>query len=96
MAHGCQLLVFGDQAASFAPGLRRLLQVKNNNALVSFFERTQLALRQEIARLPVLERKLFPRFANIHELLHRYQEDGSHPALESALTCLYQLACCIK
>ncbi|OGM44778.1 polyketide synthetase PksP [Aspergillus bombycis] len=88
--------LFGDQTSDFDAGLRRLLQVKNNTIVASFFQRCFHALRQEIARLPPSERKIFPRFTSIVDLLARHRESDPNPALESALTCIYQLGCFIN
>lgn len=88
--------LFGDQTSDFDAGLRRLLQVKNNTIVASFFQRCFHALRQEIARLSPSERKIFPRFTSIVDLLARHRESDPNPALESALTCIYQLGCFIK
>jgi naphtho-gamma-pyrone polyketide synthase len=96
MATQRQLFVFGDQTTVFAPDLRKLAGVKNNSSLLNFFERVHLALREEIAGLPAPERKLFPRFSNLGELLARYEEAARNPALDSALSCVFQLACFLK
>ncbi|EEA24206.1 hypothetical protein TMatcc_007275 [Talaromyces marneffei ATCC 18224] len=84
--------VFGDQTSEFDSGLRRLLQDKGNSFVTSFLERCSFALRHEVTQLPPSDRRKFPRFTSIVSLLSRYRELGPNPALESALTTLYQLA----
>jgi len=96
MAAASRVYLFGDQTGDFDAGLRRLLQAKNNSLVTSFFERCFYALRHEIAQLSPTQRQIFPRFTSVVDLLARYRESGPNPALESALTCIYQLGCFIK
>ncbi|KAJ5795215.1 hypothetical protein N7457_001814 [Penicillium paradoxum] len=86
-----RVYLFGDQTADFDSGLRRLLHAKNDSLLVAFFQKCYYALRKEITSLPPSERQIFPRFTSIVDLLARYRESGANPALESALTAIYQL-----
>lgn len=88
--------LFGDQTGDFGAGLRHLFQAKTNSLLTSFFERCYYAMRQEISKLPPSQQQAFPRFASVVELLARSRDSGPNPALESALTCIYQLGCFIK
>jgi naphtho-gamma-pyrone polyketide synthase len=88
--------LFGDQTGDFETGLRRLLQAKNHTFVSAFFQRSYHALRQEIASLPPAERSMFPRFTSIVDLLARHCESRGNSAMESALTCIYQLGCFIK
>lgn len=88
--------LFGDQTGEFEPGLRCLLQTKDNSFLASFFEKCFHALRHEISRLPPSDREIFPRFTSIVHLLAQYRRTAPNPALESALTCIYQLAAFIR
>ncbi|KAJ9488637.1 hypothetical protein VN97_g4672 [Penicillium thymicola] len=87
--------LFGDQTTDFDSGLRRLLHAKNDSLLAAFFQKSYYALRKEITSLPPSERQQFPRFTSIVDLLARFKESGPNPALESALTTIYQLACFI-
>lgn len=91
-----RVYLFGDQTADFDTGLRRLLQAKNDSLLIAFFQKCYHALRKEISQLSPSQRQLFPRFTNIVDLLARYREFGPNPALESALTTIYQLGCFIQ
>jgi len=91
MARETNVYLFGDQTTSFDTGLRRLLLIKENVILTSFFERVHYALRLEIGELGIFERELFPRFTSIGDLLARYRESENNPALESALTAIHQL-----
>lgn len=91
-----RVYLFGDQTADFDSGLRRLLHAKNDSLLVAFFQKSYHALRKEITSLPPSERDRFPRFTSIVDLLARYRESGPNPALESALTTIYQLGSFIQ
>lgn len=91
-----RVYLFGDQTGDFDAGLRRLLHVKNNSLVTAFFQKCFYALRQQITRLPPSQRQIFPRFTSIIDLLARYRESGVNPALESALTCIYELGCFIR
>ncbi|KAJ5689294.1 hypothetical protein N7462_003686 [Penicillium macrosclerotiorum] len=86
-----RVYLFGDQTAEFDSGLRRLLHAKNDSFVIAFFQKCYHALRWEISQLPPSERQIFPRFTSIVDLLARYKEFGPNPALESALTTIYQL-----
>ncbi|KAL4793422.1 conidial yellow pigment biosynthesis polyketide synthase [Aspergillus venezuelensis] len=88
--------LFGDQTGDFEVGLRRLLQAKNHAIVSSFLQKCYHALRREISGLPPAERSIFPRFTSIVDLLSRHCESPGNPALESALTCIYQLGCFIN
>ena len=96
MASTKHVLVFGDQTASFDAGLCRLLQIRENSALVSFLERAVYTLRTEIASLAAPQRELLPRFTNLEGLLAKLRDSGPYPAFESALTCIYHLASFIR
>ncbi|KAJ5979309.1 hypothetical protein N7501_002651 [Penicillium viridicatum] len=87
--------LFGDQTADSDSGLRQLLHAKNDSLLAAFFQKSYYALRKEITSLPPSERQQFPRFTSIVDLLARFKESGPNPALESALTTIYQLGCFI-
>lgn len=91
-----RVYLFGDQTADFESGLRRLLHAKNDSLLVAFFQKSYYALRKVVTSLPPSERKIFPRFTSIVDLLARYRESGPNPALESALTTIFQLGSIIQ
>lgn len=91
-----RVYLFGDQTGDFDAGLRRLLHAKNSSLVTAFFQRCFYALRQQITKLPPSQRQIFPRFTSIIDLLARYRESSVNPALESALTCIYELGCFIK
>lgn len=96
MMKTCHVYVFGDQTGEFEPGLRNLLHTKDNSFLASFFEKCFHVLRHEISRLPPSDREKFPSFTSIIHLLAQYRQAAPNPALESTLTCIYQLAAFIK
>lgn len=90
-----RVLLFGDQTGDFRPVLRRVSQEKNNPLLQAFLERSYAALRLEVARQPRPERELITGFTSISDLAARYSESEGpiSNAVESALTCISQLAC---
>lgn len=92
----CYIYLFGDQTGDFDACLRHLFQAKANPLLTSFFERCYYAIRQEITNLLPSQQQAFPRFTSVVDLLAKSRETGPNPALESALTCIYQLGCFIK
>lgn len=87
----CQLFLFGDLTISFEQELRRLLHVKDNATLHSFFEQVSAAFRTEIGKLPARQQALFPRFTTIVDLLAKLGETEGTPALSFALLCLCEI-----
>lgn len=97
MDKSSQVLLFGDQTTSSQASLKRLLSVKHNALLTTFFERVFFALRQETSRLPVSFQDQFPRFTSLLDLLARHTESKvKNPALESAFHTLNQLASFVR
>ena len=96
MATPKYVLVFGDQTAGFDTGLRRLLQIRENSALIAFLEKAVYALRHELGSLATPRRDLLPHFTSLEGLLARLRESEPYPALESALTCMHHLGCFIR
>ncbi|KAI1363172.1 polyketide synthase for naphthopyrone YWA1 [Xylaria arbuscula] len=87
-----RVYLFGDQTHDFVPGLRQLLRAKDCPLLLSFLEKTHLALRLEIAQQSRQTQELLPRFANIGDLFAAYSpEHEAASVLASTLTTIYQL-----
>ncbi|KAK5625728.1 hypothetical protein RRF57_001444 [Xylaria bambusicola] len=87
-----RVYLFGDQTNDFVPGLRQLLRAKDCPLVLSFLEKTHLALRQEIAQQGRQTQELLPRFANIGDLFAAYSpEHEAASVLSSTLTTIYQL-----
>lgn len=92
-----QVLVFGDQSTIFLPSLQSLLLKKGSPFLVSFVERVGAALRKEIANLPATDRRAFPAFASVQELVTQVQRgNAGGPVLESTLSTFHQLCSFIQ
>lgn len=74
-----QALVYGDLSlVHFENQLRRLLHVKTNPLLTSFFDRVNFALRRLLEILPAEQQDLLPRFATLIDLLAKLGEtDGT-------------------
>lgn len=97
MDKSTQVLLFGDQTSPFVASLRRLLSIKHNALLTTFFERVFFALRAEVNRLPISFQDQFPRFTSLLDLLARTEESKTrNPALESAFHTLNQLASFVR
>jgi naphtho-gamma-pyrone polyketide synthase len=96
MVQEIKVYLFGDQTYDSNAKLTSLLLPTDNPILTSFFERSYHALRSEIGQLSSRERAQFPRFSSIADLLSRQREDGANPAIESALTTIYQLGSFIR
>ncbi|KAI0452381.1 polyketide synthase for naphthopyrone YWA1 [Xylaria acuta] len=92
-----RICLFGDQTNDFVPGLRRLLRVRDSPLLCSFFEKTHLALRQEITQQSRGIRESLPRFSNTSDLFAAYLADRtSDPVLAVTLSTVYQLGSFIR
>lgn len=97
MDKSSQVILLGDQTTPFQSSLKRLLSVKHNALLTTFFERVFFALRQEVSRLPTSLQDQFPRFTSLLDLLSRHSESKiRNPALESAFHTLNQLASFVR
>lgn len=89
--------VFGDQTNDFVSGLRQLLRIKDSTLLLSFLEKTHIALRQEISQQRHDIQESLPRFSRVVDLLAAYSTDlDSAPVLASTLTAIYQLGSFIR
>ena len=86
------ILLFGDNTADQYPLLSKTC-LRNKNALVvTFVEQSALVLREEIGKLPFTERKTFPDFLTMNDLIEPYYQKGLKlPQLESALVTIAQL-----
>jgi Starter unit:ACP transacylase in aflatoxin biosynthesis len=86
------VFIFGDQTADQVPLLRKIVAKKDNSLLSTFLERSSIALREEIQRLPKTQRDSYPDFLTISQLVELYHEKGTKvPALESVLVTTAQL-----
>lgn len=86
-----QIYIFGDQTVHADSPLQDLLHVSDNSTLSTFLFEAYLAIRQEISRLPANERVSLPQPETLGLLLDATRRGKRHPALESALVCLYEI-----
>lgn len=87
------ILVFGDQTVDPHQFLINALLQKEKPLLTSFLERTHVALRAEIQRLPRHRRDQIPAFSSVHELTRRYfNSKVRDPAIDSTLLCVAQFS----
>lgn len=91
-----EVFVFGDQSTRFTPPLQDLLLKGDSPYLTRFVEQVHSLLRREISTLPVTQRRLFPNFADIQELVSKSDWENGNPALTSALACFYHLCSFIQ
>jgi naphtho-gamma-pyrone polyketide synthase len=97
MSNQGRLYLLGDQTNDFVSGLRKLLRVKDSPLLLSFLEKTHIALRQEISQQRRDIQELIPRFSRVVDLLAAYSTElDSAPILASTLTAIYQLGSFIQ
>lgn len=93
MVNQLHLYLFGDLTYDISTKLQPLIHSESYPLLRSFFDFVCDKLRAEIGRLPAQDKEIFPRFSSIAELLTwRISHSRSNPAVENALTCIYQLA----
>ncbi|KAH0538586.1 Type I Iterative PKS [Glutinoglossum americanum] len=87
------IFLFGDQTADQSSFLQKVFACKDHVLLVSFLDRVNVALREEVAQLPRITRQRIPDFSTVQELALRHQERGeASPAVESTILCIAQLA----
>jgi hypothetical protein len=86
------VLIFGDQTADQSTLLKKLTCRKDNSLLASFLERSSVALREEIQRLPKTQRETIPDFLSLGDLVNNYYEKAVRvPQIESTLVTVAQL-----
>ena len=87
------VLLFGDQTTDQYPLLRKVITRRDNALLTTFLERTSVALRQEVNRLPRSMRNAIPDFLRIGDLVEAYRNcDRRIPQLESCMVTIAQLS----
>ena len=97
MEDSLHIVLFGDQTGDCRSIFRQVLHIKDNTFLTSFFEKAYSALRDEVAQQPRAVRDQVSGFTSITDLVARYSDstDAKSNPLESALTCISQIACFI-
>lgn len=89
----CQILLYGDLSLmQFEDQLRRLLHVKTNPLLISFFDRAGYSLRRLLGSLPAEQQDLFPRFTTLIDLLAKLRETDGTSALGFFLLSVHEVA----
>lgn len=98
MTERMAFLLFGDQSLSVHDTLVDFFH-RGNNAILAktFLEGASAALKTEVDGLSTIERHRIPTFGSIQELNEKYHvQDEKTSALDSALTCIAQLALYIE
>lgn len=95
MESSLDILLFGDQTGDYVAIFRSLLQNDDDVYLNAFLDKIYIILREEVSLQPLSIREQIPGFSSIPDLVARYAEPdvSKSNALESALTCISQLAC---
>lgn len=92
MARVQHIILFGDQTDDFT-SLRRLLSPNTEPLLSSFLNKAVRGVRTEISSLAPQVRQQYPHFPSVASLLDwRDSKKKAYPAIDSALTCINQLA----
>ena len=89
------IILFGDQTGDYTAVFHSLLQNVDDVYLKAFFDKIYITLREEVSQQPLSIREQIPGFTSIPDLVARYGEPNvaKSNAIESALTCISQLAC---
>lgn len=90
-----RVFIFGDQTGDFATGLQQLLLDKTNPSLVYFVDHANLALRQELSRLPSTDRETLPLIGSVQDILTLHKKGERNVVIDSILSTVYHLACFI-
>lgn len=88
------VLVFGDQSLSPHTLFKEIIrQSRESVHTATFLQAANKVLRDEVAKLPVDNRRGIPSFSTIQELNARYEaSEQAHAGIEGALLCIVQLA----
>ncbi|KAI0437215.1 beta-ketoacyl synthase [Xylaria telfairii] len=92
MANQLKLCIFGDQTCDLKLLWRELFQTRSNPAVEDFLTRAYRAVRQEVYRLPPEVRESVPRFTCVDDLLLSSGGSRRCVAIDTAVSCIYQLA----
>lgn len=86
-------LLLEDRSPSHISALKHLVHQKGYPLLTSFFEQTNLLLREEISRQPQSVQGQIPDFSTLVELVERSYDNAAStvPAVEYSLSCIYQI-----
>ncbi|KAG9246027.1 BcPKS12, polyketide synthase [Calycina marina] len=98
MAERLNFFLLGDQSLSVYETIVDFFRRQSYGVLSkSFLERATAALQDEVDRLPIVDRRRIPSFANLQQLNERYyQQQQKTSALDGALLCIAQLALYIE
>jgi hypothetical protein len=87
-----KLCIFGDQTFDLTPHWKELFQIRDNPAVEDFLVKAYNAVRLEIYKLPLEVRDDIPRFTNFNDLILSNQSGRRCVAIDTAVSCIYQLA----
>ncbi|KEY74802.1 hypothetical protein S7711_06489 [Stachybotrys chartarum IBT 7711] len=88
-----KLVIFGDQTFDLTHRWKDLFHIRNNPAVEDFLEKSYIAVRNEIYKLPVDVRNDIPRFNCLNDLILSNRAGPKLvPAIDTAVSCIYELA----
>lgn len=96
MALELKLCVFGDQTCDLKPHWNKLLQSRENPIVEDFLTKAYDAVRKELYKLPPEMRDEIPRFTCFNDLVLTDRKHKRCVALDTAVSCIYQLGTFIR
>lgn len=86
-------LLLEDRSRCHILALKHLVHYMGNPLLTSFFEQTNLLLREEISRQFQSVQGQIPDFSALVKLVEKSHDDAAStvPAVEFSLSCIYQI-----
>lgn len=90
----CRLIVFGDQSTSkLSDSARQLLysQKREKPYLRYFIDSINVALRQDVAKLHVSDRRWLPQFSTVEELAQRANRSDENAVTDSVLATFHHI-----
>ena len=96
MADQLKLCIFGDQTFDLRHHWKELFQIRGNPAVEDFLVKSYNAVRLEIYKLPLEVRNDIPRFTCLNDLILSNQGSRRCVAIDTAVSCIYQLATFIR
>lgn len=90
----CRLIIFGDQSTSkLSDSARQLLysQKRGKPYLRYFIDSVNIALRQDVAKLHISDRRWLPQFSNVEELAQRASQSNENAVTDSVLATFHHI-----
>ena len=95
----CRLIVFGDQSSSsLSNSARQLLysQKREKPNLRYFIDSVNTALRSDVAKLHISDRRWLPQFSTVEELAQRASQSNENAVTDAVLATFHHLCSFIR